>query len=209
MPGVSLRQAVQRNSHLSRDFDSHYDLGMRTAGSGIAPILSIERDSAAPLYRQLYEGFRDAILARRLRAGQRIPSTRSLAIELRISRLPLLNAYEQLAAEGYLECRTGSGTFVASVPAMGSPASARAAVRRGARRPIARDTDSIAADVEPWLGRRDVPRAGGGGGWGAFRVSEPALDRFGTRAASARIPTRCATGTRWASGRSARPSPVT
>ena len=149
---------------------------MRRAGSGIAPILPIERGSPAPLYRQLYEGFRDAILARRLRAGQRIPSTRSLAVELRISRLPLLTAYEQLAAEGYLESRTGSGTFVASVPAMGRaaappPASASGAPSPSAsprvRRRVSRDTDFLLTRGEPWLG-----------GWGAFRVSEPAVDGF-------------------------------
>ena len=67
-----------------------------------------------PLYRQsALEGFRDAILERRLRAGQRIPSTRTLSAELRISRLPILNAFEQLVAEGYFESGVGSGTFVA------------------------------------------------------------------------------------------------
>jgi GntR family transcriptional regulator/MocR family aminotransferase len=143
---------------------------MRGAGSGIAPVLPVDRRSSVPLYRQLYDGFRTAILERRLRAGQRIPSTRALALELRISRLPLLNAYEQLVAEGYLVSRTGSGTFVASVPAKAPPAN-RAAARtkpvRG-RRPVSRDTDFLlAGGTEPWLG-----------GWGAFRVSEPAVDRF-------------------------------
>ena len=143
---------------------------MRGAGSGIAPVLPVDRRSSVPVYRQLYDGFRTAILERRLRAGQRIPSTRALALELRISRLPLLNAYEQLVAEGYLVSRTGSGTFVASVPANTPPAD-RAAARtkpvRG-RRPVSRDTDFLlAGGTEPWLG-----------GWGAFRVSEPAVDRF-------------------------------
>jgi GntR family transcriptional regulator/MocR family aminotransferase len=148
---------------------------MRRTGSGIAPLLPIDRRSPAPLYRQLYEAFRDAILDRRLRAGQRIPSTRSLAVELRISRLPLLTAYEQLAAEGYLESRTGSGTFIASVPAMGRVPARRPTSAPGAsgspppraRRRVSRDTDSLAAGREPWLG-----------GWGAFRVSEPAVDGF-------------------------------
>jgi GntR family transcriptional regulator/MocR family aminotransferase len=145
---------------------------MRRTGSGIAPIVPVDRESDVPLYRQLYEALRDAILRRRLHAGQRIPSTRALALELRISRLPLLNAYEQLAAEGYLESRTGSGTFVASVP-MEKPAEPRresSAIRGAptARRRVAKDTDFLMSSArDPWLG-----------GWGAFRVSEPAVDRF-------------------------------
>jgi len=147
---------------------------MRRAPSGIFPLLSLDRDSGAPLYRQLYAELRDAILERRLRAGQRIPSTRSLAVELGVSRLPLLTAYEQLVIEGYLESRTGSGTFVADVPARSpAPAGPRAAppVPGRARRVTSRDTDFLmtptAGATEPWLA-----------GWGAFRVSEPAADRF-------------------------------
>ncbi len=142
---------------------------MRTAAASIAPFVTLDRRSRLPIYRQLYEGFRDAILERRLRAGQRIPSTRTLAAELGVSRLPLLNAFEQLVAEGYFRSVTGSGTFVASVTL---PPSARerprgAATIRG-RRPVSRETDFLlASSTDPWLG-----------GWGAFRVSEPAVDRF-------------------------------
>jgi len=47
-----------------------------------------------------------------LRPGQRVPSSRALAFELRVSRIPVLNAYSQLLAEGYFQARAGSGTFV-------------------------------------------------------------------------------------------------
>ncbi len=87
---------------------------VKRATPGILPVIAIDRASATPLYRQLYEGYREAILDRRLRAGQRLPSTRSLAQELQISRIPVLNAFEQLLAEGYFESRVGAGTFVAS-----------------------------------------------------------------------------------------------
>ena len=69
------------------------------------------------MYRQLYEWFRQAILAGQLRPGQRVPSTRSLAAELRVSRIPVSGAYEQLHAEGYFETFVGAGTWVArSIP---------------------------------------------------------------------------------------------
>ena len=81
------------------------------------PIISVDRASETPLYRQLYDRYREAILARRLRAGERLPSTRNLAGELGISRIPVLRAFEQLLAEGYCESRPGAGTFVARVVA--------------------------------------------------------------------------------------------
>ena len=70
------------------------------------------------MYRQLYEWFRHAILAGQLRPGQRVPSTRNLAAELKVSRIPVSSAYEQLRAEGYLETFVGAGTCVVrSIPA--------------------------------------------------------------------------------------------
>src|SRR5688500_18590619 len=66
-----------------------------------------------PLYQQLYAHLQAAILAGELAGGTRLPSTRALAEELRVSRNTVLNAYDQLTAEGYLEGLAGSGTFVA------------------------------------------------------------------------------------------------
>ena len=74
--------------------------------------LPLDRSIGVPIFRQIYDGLRRAILDGRLRPGQRIPSTRGLAADLGVSRLPVLNAYEQLLHEGYLVGRTGSGTFV-------------------------------------------------------------------------------------------------
>ena len=144
---------------------------MRRAAPGLVPFVTLDRKSAAPLYRQLYEGFRAAILDGRLRAGQRIPSTRALASELRVSRLPLLNAFEQLVAEGYFRSRTGSGTFVARVSSESRPGTGSAPRRPAstrAKRRVSKETDFLARNrSDPWLG-----------GWGPFRVSEPAVDRF-------------------------------
>ena len=58
--------------------------------------LPVYRDIGVPIFRQIYDGLRGAILEGRLRPGQRIPSTRSLATDLGVSRLPVLSAYEQL-----------------------------------------------------------------------------------------------------------------
>jgi GntR family transcriptional regulator/MocR family aminotransferase len=75
--------------------------------------LGLERASSVPLYRQLYDALRDAILSGRLRPGSRLPSTRALADDLGASRNTVLAAFGQLLAEGYLEGRVGAGTTVA------------------------------------------------------------------------------------------------
>lgn len=72
-------------------------------------------EPSTPLYQQLFTHLQTAILTGRLPGGQKLPSTRALADELQLSRNTVVNAYEQLLAEGYLESVQGSGTFVAKV----------------------------------------------------------------------------------------------
>lgn len=67
-----------------------------------------------PLYRQIYEAIRMAILSGEFGPGKRLAATRALARELGVSRITVLNAYEQLFAEGYLDGKGGAGTFVAA-----------------------------------------------------------------------------------------------
>ena len=68
-----------------------------------------------PLYRHLYAHLQSAILTGDLKPGTRLPSTRALAIQLNVSRNTVLNAYQQLIAEGYLDGMVGNGTFVAQI----------------------------------------------------------------------------------------------
>lgn len=74
--------------------------------------IELDRDSTTPLYRQLYLQIRKQILTGRLQGGIRLPSTRTLSQELNLSRITLLNAFDQLIAEGFLVSRTGAGTYV-------------------------------------------------------------------------------------------------
>ena len=73
----------------------------------------LDKSAGTPRNRQLYRLMRQAILDHVLPADTRLPSSRDLATELHISRNTVLYAYEQLLAEGYVEARAGSGTFVA------------------------------------------------------------------------------------------------
>ena len=72
----------------------------------------LDRGDDATLTRQLYVQLREIILGGRLGDGARMPSTRRLCLELQVSRTVTLAAYDQLAAEGYLGSRPGSGFFV-------------------------------------------------------------------------------------------------
>ncbi len=81
---------------------------------GIVHLVTLDRHSSKPLRRQIYEEFRDRVMRNELHAGQVVPSTRQLARDLQISRLPVIDAYAQLLAEGYFETRVGSGTFIAA-----------------------------------------------------------------------------------------------
>jgi GntR family transcriptional regulator/MocR family aminotransferase len=85
---------------------------------GIPALIAVDRKAPKPLYRQIYDAYRLKIARGDLRGGELVASTRELARDLRISRLPVLNAYTQLLAEGHFESRAGSGTFIAStIPA--------------------------------------------------------------------------------------------
>ncbi len=80
------------------------------------PLGTIALDGLAsrPLYRQLYDALREAILEGRLPPGARLPSSRLLATELSVGRNTVLAAFDQLTAEGYVEGRVGAGTIVAA-----------------------------------------------------------------------------------------------
>ena len=155
--------------------------------TAITPIISIDRMAARPLHRQIYDAYRDAIVRGTLRPGQRVPSTRGLASELGVSRIPVLGAYAQLMAEGYFESRAGAGTTVSlslpdqrvlgerrSVHPLATPSSAR--LRKVAKRPYL--PDSITNP--PW--RR---------GWGPFGVGQVAADHFPFRVWNSLVARHC------------------
>ncbi len=102
------------NGQIPANRYDHYNGGMAKRPGGYSPLIALDREAAKPLHRQICDAFRDMILGKGLQPGQQIPSSRALAVELGISRIPVLNAYAQLIAEGYLEGRGGGGTFVST-----------------------------------------------------------------------------------------------
>jgi GntR family transcriptional regulator/MocR family aminotransferase len=80
-------------------------------------LVTLDRSDGATegLTRQVYAQVREAIIAGRLRPGERLPPTREFARRLGVARLTVATAYEWLRAEGYVVGRVGAGTFVAAV----------------------------------------------------------------------------------------------
>jgi GntR family transcriptional regulator / MocR family aminotransferase len=167
-----LTKMVGSIKHLEEGAHSHYDVVMKRVPSTITPVIGVNRKSPTPLHRQIYDSFRDLIVHGNLASGQQIPSTRTLAKELGISRFPVLNAYAQLLSEGYFEGRIGSGTVVSSSlpdqPVLpGLSAGRSISILSGPR-----ESSSVAARLpgvksEPWLHGR-----------APFVGSQLALDHF-------------------------------
>ncbi len=135
-----------------------------------------------PLYRWLYEELRARILAGRLRPGVRLPATRDLAVQYGLSRPTIVNAFEQLRSEGYVEGKVGSGTYVSQTlpdallqaPRAGFPRTKRRrriALSAYAKR-LQQSPREVARNALPSRahGRNSAPRA--------FRAGQPALDAF-------------------------------
>src|SRR5579875_388437 len=94
---------------------------MTTLPAGL-PVV-VDRAAAVPLAAQISAQLRAAAAAGVLRAGDRLPSTRGLAAALGVSRTVVTTAYARLFAEGWLEGRHGSGTYIADItPAPPHPA---------------------------------------------------------------------------------------
>ncbi len=83
--------------------------------------MHLELDDSGPRYAQLMRALKGAILSGRFDAGTKLPATRVLARELALSRNTVLAAYEQLAAEGFIEGRVGSGCYVAQIAEAAAP----------------------------------------------------------------------------------------
>jgi GntR family transcriptional regulator/MocR family aminotransferase len=120
-------------------------------------------DGNGPLFQQVYRAIRDGILAGRFAAGGPLPPTRGLASDLGVSRATVVQAYEQLVAEGYLDGRQGSGTYVQGP----LPAAPRGPIRaRGAARAAAPRVGRLASAL---LERRRLPLES------AYASARPAL----------------------------------
>lgn len=130
----------------------------------------LDRSSPVPLHVQLTQGLRRAIVEGRLAAGDPVPSSRALAVDLGVARGTVVAAYETLVGEGYLVARAGARTAVAVLPRhpdAGEPA---------APRPPARAA-SDAIDLRPGRpGTRGLADAAWRSAWRRAGALDPAAD---------------------------------
>jgi GntR family transcriptional regulator/MocR family aminotransferase len=168
-----------------------------------SPVVQLVLDPAAdaPLYRQVYEGLRDAILSGRLARGARLPSTRALAADLGVARNTVLLAFEQLRSEGYLYGRRGGGSRAREVVpdallTVPRPARTRAVHKARTRTGTVASPrsasvgvrDARGGDVAPTISTRGTMLAETGamlmrppGPHAPFELGVPAIDAFPLR----------------------------
>jgi GntR family transcriptional regulator/MocR family aminotransferase len=111
----------------------------RTNSGGL---VALQRDTRIPLHRQIETSIRDSIRAGRLPRGSSLPPSRVLAADLGVSRGVVVEAYQQLASEGYLASQAGGYTQVAA-----GPVPATAGLRLGRPTPPRIDLSYGRADV--------------------------------------------------------------
>jgi GntR family transcriptional regulator/MocR family aminotransferase len=96
-------------------------MGRSRTSSASELLVSLRRDRTVPLHGQIEQELRRAVRAGRLVAGTVLPSTRALAAQLGLSLGVVVEAYEQLVAEGYLTSQPGGATRIAAVSAAPAP----------------------------------------------------------------------------------------
>jgi GntR family transcriptional regulator/MocR family aminotransferase len=136
------------------------------------------REPGLPASRWLYGALRAAILEGRLRPGARLPATRDLARHYGLSRGTILDAFEQLKAEGYVEATVGSGTYVTRILPdrlleVARPTRGRAVREGTAERREPRRLSAYGRRVGLFENLESGPAR-------AFRAHQPALDLFPT-----------------------------
>jgi GntR family transcriptional regulator/MocR family aminotransferase len=143
-----------------------------------------DRAPDAPAYRWVYGALRAEILDGRLRPGARLPSTRDLAAQYRLSRGTIVTAFEQLKSEGYIDGNIGSGSYVSKIlpdqlleiggpPKVKLPTGRKPAPPRDAVRSAERNLSEYARRLQIFPPLEPRPSR-------AFRAYIPALDLFPT-----------------------------
>ncbi len=136
--------------------------------------LELDRQPGSSLGQQLSDELRRAVINGRIRSGARLPSTRHIAEELRVSRNTAIAAFEQLIAEGYLESKHGSGTFVAAA----LPEKPLLGLKQTGQNQLGSETKSRISNRGQWLTKFSIPGLDPDRPPVPFRPSVPALDLF-------------------------------
>lgn len=142
--------------------------------AGLSELVLPVRDSGQSASRWLYESLRVAILEGRLGPGTRLPATRDLARQYRLARGTIVNAFDQLKSEGYIQGSVGSGTYVNKIlPEELLHVALRESTALAVRHEQRRKLSDYARRVKLFPNFEIRPSR-------AFRTNMPALDLFPT-----------------------------
>ena len=142
---------------------------VKRAGGALLQSIAIDPSSTRTISSQLSAALRDLMLSGSLKAGDRLPASRTLAGELGVARATVVELFEQLASEGLMEARVGAGSFVSH--ALNAEWPARASVRRGAGQRSERLARLMTVAAGRFIDRLPhEPRA--------FTTAMPAIDAF-------------------------------
>ena len=139
------------------------------AGGALLPSIAIDRAAAIPLGTQLAHELRGLIVGGVLRPGDRLPSSRTLAAELGLSRTTVVDVYDRLTAEGLIVSRVGDGAYVNPVLEVGPGSVPRTGARQEPAR-LARLAQEASERFFPRIDHPGIPRA--------FVTGTPACDAF-------------------------------
>ncbi|MBL8341470.1 MAG: PLP-dependent aminotransferase family protein [Rubrivivax sp.] len=144
---------------------------VKRAGGALLWSIRIDPQLPRPMSSQLHHALRELILTGAIAVGERLPASRTLARELKLSRTTVIEAFDRLTAEGLIESRVGAGAFVSAALSAPRP---RALPRKET---LLTQPPRLAATVQQRLpqlaDRSQLPRAAR-----AFTTALPAFDEF-------------------------------
>jgi GntR family transcriptional regulator len=112
---------------------------MNSTNVGPAIKFSLDPSNGAPIYRQIIQQIEYAVLSGRALPGDRLPTIRALAVDLKINPNTIAKAYGELEIRGILTTQVGSGTYILDkAPLLGAAASAREGLERKIREALGR-----------------------------------------------------------------------
>jgi len=125
-------------------------------------LVSLDPRDATPIYAQLERGLRAAIAAERLRPGDRLPTVRQLAVDLRINANTVARVYAELERAGVIETRRGVGSFIAASPAQAHPPRDRQRRLRAFVTRLLADADAAGFTTDDVMAALRAHKQGGG-----------------------------------------------
>jgi len=145
---------------------------MKRHGGALLSSIRIDKSSDRRISVQLYMALRELLLSGGFKPGDRMPATRTLALEIGVSRTTVIDAIDRLVSEGLLKSRVGAGTYVSEALAaqIGLSDATQGSEGKIAKPRLSRTTERAASSFAPrsWLPHHSTP----------FITALPALDAF-------------------------------